>query len=170
MKTLSLLFVLLSLVLAGCAVKRLPSEDIEAPRLNSQLIGILKDPQLKANSKEKYDAIRALTKKVDFTFTRETKTINEYLSRRGLIKQIDATYQRGFTCSRRADDRNDIAFMNFYVHIPKRNCRGIFFSQMLDTDHFVFTPFKIVSALRRFGSKRSFTTPNNTERIQVKRK
>jgi hypothetical protein len=97
MKTLSLLFVLLSLVLAGCAVKRLPSEDIEAPRLNSQLIGILKDPQLKANSKEKYDAIRALMKKVDFTFTRETKTINEYLSPTDAIIDLPEAMDRRIT-------------------------------------------------------------------------
>ena len=97
MKKTAFLFVLLSLVLSGCAVKRLPSEDIEAPGLNSQLIGILKDPQLKANSKEKYDAIRALMKKVDFSFTRETKTINEYLSPTDAIIDVPEAVDRRIT-------------------------------------------------------------------------
>ncbi|MBR7140135.1 MAG: hypothetical protein IKD44_11390 [Lentisphaeria bacterium] len=75
-----LLLAVLSLMFSGCATKLMPSEDIEAPRLYASLISVLKDPQLPANSKEKYDAIRALLKKVDFTFTRETKTINDFLS------------------------------------------------------------------------------------------
>ena len=77
MKKTAFLFVLLSLVLSGCAVKRLPSEDIEAPGLNSQLIGILKDPQLKANSKEKYEAALSLSKKVDFSYTRTIKFLGK---------------------------------------------------------------------------------------------
>ena len=60
-----LFLTLLSLMISGCATKRLPSEDIEAPRLNASLIEILKDPLIPVNSKEKYDAIRALLKKVD---------------------------------------------------------------------------------------------------------
>lgn len=80
MKKTLLLFVFLSVIVSGCAVKRLPSEDIEAPVLNASLVSILKDPKLRPNSKEKYDAIRALMKKVDFTFTRETKTINQFLA------------------------------------------------------------------------------------------
>lgn len=65
---------------AGCATKRLPSEDIEAPRLYAPIIEVLRDPRIPCNSKEKYDAIRDLMKKVDFTFTRETKTINEFFA------------------------------------------------------------------------------------------
>ena len=77
---LFLLSVLCLVFAAGCATKRLPSEDIEAPRLYASTIEILKDPRIPCNSKEKYDAIRSLMKKVDFTFTRETKTINEFFA------------------------------------------------------------------------------------------
>lgn len=80
MKCKLLLLMALSLFFSGCATKPLPSEDIEGPRLYASLISVLKDPGLKPNSKEKYEAISSLIKKIDFTFTRETKTINEYLS------------------------------------------------------------------------------------------
>ena len=66
MKYTAIFAVFCSLVLAGCAVKPLPSEDIEAPVINSRLVSILKDPRIGANSKEKYDAIRELMKKVDY--------------------------------------------------------------------------------------------------------
>jgi hypothetical protein len=92
-----LFLTLLSLMISGCATKRLPSEDIEAPRLNASLIEILKDPQIPVNSKEKYDAIRALLKKVDFSFTRETKTINEFLSPRDAIIDLPEAVDRRIT-------------------------------------------------------------------------
>ena len=66
-------------ILAGCATKRLPSEDIEVTNLYPEEIAILKNPDLSPNGKEKYDAIRSLIKKVDFTFTREAKTIDDLL-------------------------------------------------------------------------------------------
>jgi len=67
------------LILAGCSTKRLPSEDIEVPQLYPEEIAILKNPSISPNSKEKYDAIKSLIQKVDFTFTREAKTINDLL-------------------------------------------------------------------------------------------
>ena len=66
-------------VLAGCATKRLPSEDLEVPILYPEEIAILKNPNIPSNSEEKYNAIKRLIKKVDFTFTREAKTINDLL-------------------------------------------------------------------------------------------
>ena len=66
-------------LLAGCATKRLPSEDLEVPKLFPEEIAILKNPDLSPNSKEKNDAIKSLIRKVDFTFTREAKTINDLL-------------------------------------------------------------------------------------------
>lgn len=66
-------------LLAGCATKRLPSEDLEVPKLFPEEIAILKNPDISPNSKEKYDAIKSLIRKVDFTFTREAKTINDLL-------------------------------------------------------------------------------------------
>lgn len=67
------------LFLAGCATKRLPSEDLEVSVLYPEEIAILKNPAISPNSQEKYDAIKRLIKKVDFTFTREAKTINDLL-------------------------------------------------------------------------------------------
>ena len=65
------------LMFSGCSTERLPSEDLEVPVVCADLIKVLKDPQLSANSKAKYDAARELVKRVDFSFTRETKTIND---------------------------------------------------------------------------------------------
>ena len=62
---------------AGCTSERLPAEDLEVPVVCADIIKVLKDPMLSANSKQKYDAARKLTGKVDLTFTRETKTIND---------------------------------------------------------------------------------------------
>ena len=65
------------LVLSGCTAERLPAEDLEVPVVCADIIKVLQDPSLAPNSRQKYDAARALVKKVDLTFTRETKTINE---------------------------------------------------------------------------------------------
>ena len=92
-KSLPLLAILV-LFLAGCATERLPSEDIEAPKLNARLIRILKDPDLKSNSREKYEAMKALMKKVDFSFTRETKTINEFLAPQDAIIDLPDAVDR----------------------------------------------------------------------------
>ena len=70
-------FAAMSALLCGCSVERLPAEDLEVPVLNAKTISVLKDPLLRTNSKEKYDAARELNKRVDLTFVRETKTINE---------------------------------------------------------------------------------------------
>lgn len=67
--------------LCGCSSvdNRMPSEDIEVPVKYQDIITILKNPRLSTNSKEKYEAICDLIKVVDFSFTRETKTINDLL-------------------------------------------------------------------------------------------
>ena len=70
-------FAVMSALLCGCSVERLPAEDLEVPVLNAKTIAVLKDPLLRPNSKEKYDAARELNKHVDLTFVRETKTLNE---------------------------------------------------------------------------------------------
>ena len=63
---------------AGCGgVERLPAEDLEVPQFYGDLIKVLKDPSIGANSRQKYEAAKALVKKVDLTFTRETSTLNE---------------------------------------------------------------------------------------------
>ncbi|MBO5792945.1 MAG: hypothetical protein J6S54_10820 [Lentisphaeria bacterium] len=109
-----LLLSVLSLMFSGCATKLMPSEDIEAPRLYASLISVLKDPQLPANSKEKYDAIRALMKKVDFTFTRETKTINEFLSPADAIIDLPEAVDRRITFNYQY--RNNYVRLTFFTY------------------------------------------------------
>ena len=63
---------------AGCgSVEKLPAEDLEVPQFYGDLIKVLKDPNLRPNSKEKYEAAKELIRHVDFEFTREVKTLNE---------------------------------------------------------------------------------------------
>ena len=81
-------------LLAGCAAERLPSEDIEAPKLNARLIRILKNPDIRPNSREKYEAMKELMKKVDFSFTRETRTINEFLAPQDAIIDLPEAVDR----------------------------------------------------------------------------
>ena len=76
-----LLLILLALSAAwtfsGCATaEKLPAEDLEVPKLYGNLIAVLQDPKLPANSKEKYEAAKELISKVDFTLARELKTLN----------------------------------------------------------------------------------------------
>lgn len=97
MKCKLLLLIILSLVFSGCATKPLPSEDIEAPKLYARWINVLKDPELKPNSKEKYEAVRQLIKKVDFSFTRETKTINEFFAPQDAIIDLPQAVDRRIT-------------------------------------------------------------------------
>jgi hypothetical protein len=79
-KLLQVIFCSLILFLfTGCATERLPSEDLEVLEKHADLIAVLKNPDIRPNSKEKYEAIKKLIKFVDFSFTRETKTINDIL-------------------------------------------------------------------------------------------
>ena len=79
MKKLLSLFACFAAVLwlTGCVAERLPSEDLEVPVVCADLIRVLKDPTLSPSSKQKYDAAKELVKRIDLTFTRETKTIND---------------------------------------------------------------------------------------------
>ncbi|MBO5306381.1 MAG: hypothetical protein IJZ19_02475 [Lentisphaeria bacterium] len=77
-KIQTLLFGLLVTVLfAGCSTERLPSEDLEVLQFYQKEIAVLKNPQILPNTREKYEAAKSLVEKVDFTFTRETKTLND---------------------------------------------------------------------------------------------
>ena len=66
-----------ALLFAGCSTERLPSEDLEVLQFYQKEIAVLKNPKILPNSKEKYEAAKSLVEKVDFTFTRETKTLND---------------------------------------------------------------------------------------------
>ncbi len=61
----------------GCATEeKLPAEDLEVHQFYGSLINVLQDPKLPPNSREKYEAAKELVSKVDFTMTREVKTLN----------------------------------------------------------------------------------------------
>lgn len=122
MRVKLLLLSVLSLVFAaGCATKRLPSEDIEAPRLYAPLINVLKDPQIPANSEAKYEAARSLLKKVDFTFTRETKTINEFFSPADAIIDLPQAVDRRISFNYQYRDKyirlTFFTYRNFVVRV-----------------------------------------------------
>ncbi|MCQ2379252.1 MAG: hypothetical protein MJ016_08660 [Victivallaceae bacterium] len=72
------LFLLLTAAfcLAGCVTEKLPSEDIEVLTKYADIIAVLKDPRLPANSEAKYEAAKELIRHVDMSFTRETKTLD----------------------------------------------------------------------------------------------
>ena len=77
-------FFLFAAVLAGavsgCATEeKLSSEDLEVPQFYGHLIEVLKNPNIRPNSREKYEAAKELISKVDFTLTYELKTLNELL-------------------------------------------------------------------------------------------
>ena len=67
----------IAVIFSGCATERLPAEDLEVLQFYQKEIAVLKNPQIKRNSKEKYLAAKELVKKVDFTCIRETKTLND---------------------------------------------------------------------------------------------
>ncbi len=65
------------LFICGCAVTRLPSEDIEVLSKYADIVSVLKSPDLRPNSREKYEAAKKLVKYVDLHFTRETSTVDK---------------------------------------------------------------------------------------------
>ena len=85
---------LLTLLFAGCTTERLPSEDLEVLQFYKKEIAILKNPKILPNSKEKYQAAKSLVEKVDFTFTRETKTLNDIFYFGDAILSSDTAAER----------------------------------------------------------------------------
>lgn len=67
-------------VLSGCfssAPKKMISEDIEVLTVFAPEISVLKNPALRTNSKEKYEAAKRLAEGVDFTLTRSVETLEQ---------------------------------------------------------------------------------------------
>ena len=71
--------------LCGCATDKLPSEDIEVLTKHKDIIDVLKSNRFSTNSKEKYEAAKQLIKVVDFSYTRELKTVNEIFNYRDML-------------------------------------------------------------------------------------
>ena len=84
MKKFLSLFALLSLFfISGCiSAGKLPSEDLEALDKCEDIIKILRNPSIPANSKEKYEAAKELNERIDLHFTRETATVDKFFYHR----------------------------------------------------------------------------------------
>ena len=68
----------------------LPAEDIEIFNTCKQEIAILKNPRISARSKEKYEAAKALSRKVDFSYTRTVEFLGKIFAEQDArINQID---------------------------------------------------------------------------------
>ena len=65
--------------------------------VGSEMIKVLKDPNLRPNSKEKYEAAKELIRHVDFEFTREVKTLNEIFYYRDALIDTPAHEDRTIT-------------------------------------------------------------------------
>ena len=72
-------------LLCGCATDKMPSEDIEIFTKHKEIIDVLKSNRYSVYSKEKYEAAKKLIKVVDFSFTRELKTVNEIFNYRDML-------------------------------------------------------------------------------------
>ena len=73
------------ILFCGCVTEKLPSEDIEIFTKHKAIIDVLKSNRFSANSKEKYEAAKQLIKLVDFSYTRELKTVNEIFNYRDML-------------------------------------------------------------------------------------
>lgn len=66
--------------LCGCissGQKKMISEDIEVLTVFAPEIAVLKNPALRTNSREKYEAAKRLAEGVDFTLTRSVETLEQ---------------------------------------------------------------------------------------------
>ena len=79
-KSLLLLAFGIILVFNGCQSQQPPkllSEDVEVLSVYAEEISILKNPSLRPNGKEKYEAALRLAQGVDFTLTRSVETLEQ---------------------------------------------------------------------------------------------
>ena len=77
------------ITLAGCAglgnTPRINCEDVRIFELYADEINTLRNPLLQVNSQEKYNAAIALNKKVDFSFARNVRTLDEIFNSRDAV-------------------------------------------------------------------------------------
>ena len=102
------------ILLCGCATEKLPSEDIEVLTRHKDIIDVLKSNKFSTNSKEKYEAAKKLAKHVDFSFTRELKTVNSLFNYRDMLVDNQRRESPVYTFNYRYGD-NYIRF-RFFSH------------------------------------------------------
>lgn len=109
----ALLFAAL-LLSSGCATQKLPSEDIEIFTKYRDIISVLKSDRFSADSKEKYEAAKELVKHIDFSFTRELKTVNEIFNYRDMLVDNQRRDNPIYTFNYRYGDR--FVRIRFFSH------------------------------------------------------
>ena len=118
MKTVSLLsgafFAVLLSLCCGCAVDKLPSEDIEVPVKYKDIIAVLKSDKFSADSEEKYLAAKQLIKHVDLYYTRELKTVNDLFNYKDML--VDAKDQDNPVFSFNYRYRDNYVRIRFFSH------------------------------------------------------
>ena len=102
------------LLTSGCATQKLPSEDIEIFTKHRDLISVLKSDRFSADSKEKYEAAKELVKHIDFSFTRELKTVNEIFNYRDMLVDNQRRDNPIYTFNYRYGDR--FVRIRFFSH------------------------------------------------------
>lgn len=112
-RLLALLFAAL-LLSSGCATQKLPSEDIEIFTKHRDIISVLKSDRFSADSKEKYEAAKELVKHIDFSFTRELKTVNEIFNYRDMLVDNQRRDNPIYTFNYRYGDR--FVRIRFFSH------------------------------------------------------
>ena len=112
-RLLALLFTAL-LLSSGCATQKLPSEDIEIFTKHRDIISVLKSDRFSADSKEKYEAAKELVKHIDFSFTRELKTVNEIFNYRDMLVDNQRRDNPIYTFNYRYGDR--FVRIRFFSH------------------------------------------------------
>ena len=102
---------LLMTALAGCATELLPSEDLDVLTVCRAEINVLQSPDIPPNSKQKYEAAKALLSKVDFSYTRRVETLD------AIFSSVDA----------RVDNpQSRTQVLSFYYQYGNRSIRFVF--------------------------------------------
>lgn len=90
-KVVSLITMGVIIALTGCTTQLVPAEDPMVVTMFANEVRILQDPYLPSNSKEKYEAAKSLTEKVDFTYIRNIKTLETIFSPADAIRNPNGT-------------------------------------------------------------------------------
>lgn len=90
-KVVLLITIGVTLALTGCKTTMVPAEDPKVLTMFAKEVSVLQDPYLPSNSKEKYEAAKALSKKVDFSYVRNIKTLETIFSTADAIRNPNGT-------------------------------------------------------------------------------
>lgn len=119
MKYICFLSAAVMLFCAGCTTM-LPVGDIRIAEYCKEEIAVLKNPKLTSNSKEKYEAAISLSKKVDFSYTRNIHMLKDiFLDSDARVNRIDADNMVIIMYYDYEDDFISFEFHRYQDHIVK---------------------------------------------------